>query len=137
MGRLLFVVLFLFSTSVCAEENSSQWTPVLGETISMLIQVVGSALIILVSALVWKLLGKFGIEKNIAADVLLRSKIKEVINYSEAYAEKLANKPTGENKMATAVKYVIDAISKSKLPAMAEDKLKEMIEAQLAHDKKN
>jgi len=114
---------------------SQPWMPVLGELASVIISVVGPALTILITALVWKLLGKLGVEKNIAIDLLMRKYVKQGINYADSWANKQAAKPLGDQKMIAAMDHIIGLIAESKLPKMAEDKLKEMIEAQLFFDK--
>lgn len=116
---------------------SNPWTPVIGEVANLIIQIVGPILVVLISAAVWKLLGKFGVEKNAAIDALLRTYIKQGINYADSWADKQVSKPTGDLKMAAAVKHILGLVSGSKLPKVAEEKLKEMIEAQLKFDKKN
>jgi len=140
--RLLTVFLFVLGCGFAfgAEEAaSSPWMPVVGEAVGLVIQVVGAALITLVSAAIWKLLGKLGIDKNASIDALLRTYVKQGINYADSWAEKQSkeSKPAGEQKMATAIKHILGLIANSKLPAIAEDKLEDMIEAQLTFDKKN
>ena len=137
---MVFVMVFAmgccFGAEEAADAASSSWMPVVGELASMIITIVGPALTIIITALVWKLLGKLGVEKNVAIDVLMRKYIKQGINYADSWAEKQAEKPVGEQKMATAIKHILGLVADSKLPQMAEDKLKDMIESQLSFDKK-
>ena len=117
-------------------EVTKSWLPVLGEAANIVLTIVAPALTILVTALVWKLLAKFGIEKNVAVDLLMRKHIKQGINYADSWSVKQSEKPTGDLKLAEAIKHVLGLMGESKLPAMAEEKLKEMVEAQLTFDKK-
>lgn len=114
----------------------NDWMPLIGEVSALIIQIVGPILAVLVSAVVWKLLGKIGIDKNAAIDSLLITYVKKSVNYADSWAKAQSEKPAGEQKMAVALKHIIELIATSKLPAIAEEKLKEMIEAQLSFDKK-
>ena len=49
--------------------------------------------------------------------------------------EQLITLLSGEEKMAIAVKFILEKIKKSKLPARCEEKLKELVEAQLTRNK--
>ena len=134
---LMMSCCYVVGAEEVAEVTASQpWMPVLGELASMVISVVGPALTILITALVWKLLGKLGVEKNIAIDLLMRKYVKQGINYADGWAKKQAGKPFGDQKLVIAVDHILGLVADSKLPKMAEDKLKEMIEAQLSFDKK-
>jgi len=145
MKRIMAIVMALmvgFCYALGAEEaaeavKSNPWMPVIGELASLVIQVIGPILVVLISAAVWKLLGKLGIEKNAAMDSLLRTYVKQGINYADSWADSQAAKPAGEQKMAAAIKHILGLVSDSKLPKVAEEKLKEMVEAQLKFDKKN
>jgi len=134
----VFALFVIFGQAFGAEGSEiNPWMPVVGEAISLALQIIAPALTILVTALVWKLLGKFGVEKDIAIDGLIRTYIKQGINYADGWAEKQSEKPTGDEKMIVAIKHILGLVSDSKLPQIAEDKLKEMIESQLSFDKKN
>ena len=108
----------------------------LRDVLRLLIEVLTPALLVLASWATWKLAARFGIEKNVATDAVLRSYIKEAINWADAWAAKQSEKPTGEQKMAEAVRYVLSLIDKYNLPKMAKEYLELKIEAQLSHDKK-
>lgn len=122
----------------CAEavEQSNPWMPVIGEIAKLVIEIVGPVVVLLVSAVLWKILGKLGIEKNASIDNLIRTYVKQGINYADSWAEKQAQKPTGDQKMAVAIQHVTKLIGDSKLPEVAEHKLTTLIESQLSYDKK-
>jgi len=115
---------------------NSEWIPVVGELASIALQIFGPILVILISAVVWKLLGKIGVDKNMAMDALLRSYIKSAINYADSWADKQSEKPAGEDKMKMAIVHVLDLIDNSKLPKVTEEKLRKLIESQLSYNKK-
>lgn len=137
---VIMVVLMAACSFAGAEEAavaaSGSWAPVIGEAVSVAIGIVGSALTVLVTALVWKLLGKFGIEKNVAINALMTTYIKQGINYADSWADTQKDKPAGDKKMVAAIKHILGLVGNSKLPKIAEEKLKDMVEAQLARDKK-
>ena len=142
MKRIIIVSVSLIFMCFCvagAEEavaTSNSWMPVIGELAGMVLAIVGPALTIVLTAVAWKLLSKFGVERNVAIDALMRTYIKQGINYADSWAGKQQNKPVGNEKMVTAIQYVLKLVANSKLPTVAEDKLKEMVEAQLSFDKK-
>jgi hypothetical protein len=107
----------------------------IGEIAQIVIDIVGPILIMLVSWAVWKLAGKFGLEKNVKADELLRRYVQEGIDWADSWAKKQTEKPTGEAKYAEAVKYIVKMVGESEMPNIAEAKLKELVEAYL--EKKN
>lgn len=142
--RIVAVVAILMTGCALAEEAvvvkaaaSSPWMPVVGELASLALQILGPVLVVLVSAAVWKLLGKLGIDKNAAMDALLRTYVKQGINYADGWASKQASKPMGDQKMAIAIKHILDLVANSQLPQIAEDKLKALVESQLTFDKKS
>ncbi len=137
-----FLVVFLSMTGLCVAAESTaeviSTNPIagiVGEVAQIVIDVVGPILIMLASWAVWKLAGKFGIEKNAQTDELLRKYVQEGIDWADAWAKTQANKPSGEAKYAEAVKYVVKMVGQSEIPNVAESKLKELIEAYL--EKKN
>lgn len=116
--------------------TSNPWMPVVGEVAALVIQIVGPILVILVSAVVWKLLGKIGIDKNAAIDALMTTYVKKGINFADSWASAQKDKPTGDQKLAAAIKHILELMAASQLPKVAEEKLKEMIESQLSFDEK-
>lgn len=144
--RIVVLVMVLMTGCAWAEEvtiepvveaASNPWMPVIGELTSLALQILGPVLAVLASAVVWKLLGKLGIDKNAAMDALIRTYVKQGINYADGWASKQSSKPLGDQKMTVAVKHILDLVANSKLPQMAEEKLVALVESQLAFDKKN
>jgi len=135
-GLMISCCYVIGAEEVTEPVSNGSWVPVMGEAVRLLVQVVGAGLIALISAIAWKLLGKFGIEKNVAMDSLLRTYIKQGINYADSWASTQSAKPIGDEKLAAAVKHIIELVANSTLTKVAEEKLKEMVEAQLAFDKK-
>lgn len=130
---------FICCFAVGAAEGTtitSPWMPVLGDFIQLLIEILTPILVTLGSWAAWRLAKKLGVDKNIAADALLRKYIKEAINYADAWAKKQSGVKTEEDKKAQAVKYVLELIKNSSIPAMTEERLMDMVEAQLEFDKK-
>ena len=136
------LVLFIFaigSVAIGAEaavESANAWQPVLSSIIEMVVEVLTPILVALASYAAWKIAGKAGVEKNIAADEALKGYIKEGIEWAEQWGveqtKKMGTKPTSDQKYAIAVKHILDLVKKSPLPTIAEDRLKALIESKLA-----
>jgi len=133
--------IFLISGSCAAAEQAATsvldpWMPAIGEAVLLLIKIVGPVIAVLVSALLWRILSKLGIDRNASIDALIRTYVKQGINYAEGWASKQVDNPSGEHKKSEAIKYILSLIRESKLPNIAEEKISKMIESQLAYDKK-
>ena len=135
----LAAILGLLSVGLYAGEpvDVSPWMPVIGDLVQLAIQIATPIFVMFASWAAWKLAKKLGMEKNAAMDEMLRSYVKEAINWADAWAKKQSGKePSGEDKKAEAIRYLLDLLSKSALPKIAEERLSALIEAQLAYDKK-
>jgi len=104
------------------------------DLIELAIKVFTPVILLLATILTAKLLKKFGIEEKATLNALIISYVKQGINYADAWAKKQVTKPYGEEKMDIAIKHILENINDSKLPNIASEKLKELIEAQLSKD---
>jgi len=137
MKRIMaLVTMMMCFSSVLFAADVSPWVGVGGEVLVMAIQVLAPVILAFISWAAWKLVGKLGIEKNVAFDIMLRSYVKDGINWADSWANEQANKPSSEDKYAEAASHVLGLLKASSLPALAEDKLKKLIESQLTSDKK-
>ena len=102
------------------------------DLLAWLIPIAGAAAITLLSALVWKLLGKAGVEKNAVLDGLLHTYAEKAMNVAEAWAKKKADGTSGDDKMSKAVETAKALLKGTGLDKVAEEKLKAAIEAQVA-----
>jgi hypothetical protein len=82
-----------------------------------------------------KLLGLLKLKSNTELDALVTGLVKKAINFAEAWASKQAEKPAGEEKLQIAVGFILDQLNAYKVPAIATEKLIELIEGQLRRDK--
>ncbi len=114
---------------------SSPWVPVAGQALTLLLEIAGVAIATLVSWALWRLGKKLGIEKNAALDAMVRSRVKQGINWADAWAKGLAEKPAGKDKKAEAVKFVLGLLAQEGIKTFAKSKIEKIIEAQLQRDK--
>lgn len=145
MGKMIAIFAMLF---VCCgaygeeivQQVNNPWTPVLGELVLIILQIVSPVIILLVSWAIWKVASKFGIEKDAIIDDIIRKYVQEGINWAEVWAKTQAQKPTSEQKYAEAVKHIVGLIKSSGIPGISAERLKILIETQLAsykNDKTN
>jgi len=112
-----------------------EWAAI-GTILHIVLQIFAPVIIILASWLLWKLAGKIGIEKSIALDDLMREKIKVGIDFADAWALSMSEKPSAKSKLITSIVKVYELLDEAGIPAIAREKLVTLIEAQLVRDKK-
>ncbi|MBW2710101.1 MAG: hypothetical protein JRD04_12745 [Deltaproteobacteria bacterium] len=136
---ILFVS--LCSLGVCAEEvtksivEGSGWTHTIGEVVGMLLTIVSGLAAVGVPILLMRIWKKLGLESNATINSLIISAIKQGINYADAWAIAQGAKPAGDKKIQIAINYILGKLKQYKIPQIAEEKIREMIEAQLARNK--
>ncbi len=119
-----------------AEASALGLPPWAGELLVFAIQILGPIILLLGSALVWKLLGKAGIEKSKSMDELLGKYLQRGVDAADAWAQKQADKPGGSDKMNRAVDTILPLLKAAGIKEMARDKLTELVEAKLIEEKK-
>lgn len=110
------------------------WTNVAGEAMQLLLPLISLLVVGLGIPWVLKLLKKVGLENAKLSEEILVKLVKIGINWVESWAKGAAGKPDSANKKAAAVKFVLEAAAKAGLGKVAEEKVGQMIEAQLARD---
>ena len=110
------------------------WEKIIGEVSLVALQIIAALVAIVVPVLLSKLLGYFKLKSNAELEALLTTVVKKAINYAEAWAKKQAAKPAGEEKLQIAIAFVIKIAQEYKLPKIAEAKIIELIEGQLARN---
>jgi hypothetical protein len=136
---IVFAIVAFGCVAIGAEavsENVNAWAPVFGELAQMALQIFAPIITMLISWAVWKLAGKLGIEKNMAMDELLNKYVKEGVNWADAWAKAQADKPSGDQKYAEAVKHILGLVKASPLPTVAEARLRALVEAKLMEEQK-
>lgn len=108
-------------------------------SIGQLIEVVLPSLEVLLAAIAAFILARFykwtGLKKNAEINKFLISLSKQGINYANSWARKLGSEQPGEKKMQVAVNYITGRMKANNIPAMAADKLAELIEQQYQRNK--
>jgi len=148
MRKLLVFMLLLLAVPVLgaeapevveevAEKTSKLdgWMPMIGQLSSLLITILTPVLLILGVWLAKCLAGKLKVDLTAAQQTVVTGIVKKGVNWADAWAVKQDEKPSGEAKMQVAVKFILDQLKDSDLPAVAEGKLKEWVEGQLVRDK--
>lgn len=118
-----------------AETAETSWLGVLSPIISMVVKIVTPILLILGAWAAKRLGTKLGLELTAKQLQLVDKTIKHGINWVEAWAAKKEQKPSSDEKLKTCVNWVAGQLAASGLPKIAEEKLIELIEAQLKYDK--
>jgi hypothetical protein len=99
----------------------------------VVLEILGGALSVILTALAWKALGKMGIAKTAERDALLRSYVKEGVSRTEAWASKNGKK--GSEKLNHALDIVKTLATAAGLKKWADETLVAKIEGQLARNK--
>lgn len=141
MKKIIVIALMIMMASMGIAADAiapatNPWTPVVGDFLQMLIQILSPILVALASYAAWAIAKKFGVDKEDAINKMLQKFVEEGIHWADAWAKKQSEKPTGDAKKAEAVRYILDLVKGSSIPGLAEDKLKERIEAILEAKKK-
>lgn len=138
MRMILIAVAFVFGGLCMAEEAAAAvdagWQHNIGEAATMALQIIAGVVAILVPLILRKLLGLIGLKSNAEIEALTNTLIKKGINVAEQWAAKQAQYPQGKEKMQMAVGFVLSMAKQYNLPAIAEAKLIDLIEAQLERD---
>jgi len=136
MLAMLFVAVPVMAEEVAAEVavEASPWASVGGSVLGLVLDVLAPILAAVASLAFWKLMKKWGIEKDEAMDRKVQSVIQNGIGYAERWAKTQADKPIGNAKKAEAVKFIVEQLDNEALKMYSRDKLEKLIEARLGID---
>ena len=136
------MVLGFASIGVCAEEvvkssgDASGWSHSIGEAVSMLLTIVTGVVAVLVPLLMRKIMGLIGLKSSAEINAMVQELIDRGIAKAELWAKAQEQKPAGKEKMQIAVNFILDLLKEYKVPAIAQEKLIDLIEEKLQKDEK-